>query len=211
MDHSVWHYRCELVHSKGTGTMEQRLRSLATEWLHNLQTNPDLPPFKSRHLINRSARYFQSGDVRAINAWVRRIDAEMKNAKVTAHAGDIRRWLVPNSNSKSLYQLSPQHSQSESDESEICDTSNASMDAIHDIYIEDDSITTFPFSKNTCQTCESNPPPHEIVCSTVDQKSNSEVYQDRYEMIKYKKKKYIRIVDEDSDTDDSSVICTNAG
>jgi len=100
---SLWHYRCELVHSKGNGTMEQRLRSLATEWLHNLQTNPDLLPFKSRHLINRSARYFQSGDVRAINAWVRRIDAEMKNAKVTAHAGDIRRWMVPNSKSESIY------------------------------------------------------------------------------------------------------------
>ena len=140
--------------------MEQRLRSPTTEWLHQLQSNPDILPFKSRHLIHRSVRYFQSGDVRAINAWVRRIDAALKDAKVTAYAEHIRRWLVPHSHCKYMYQSSSQNSDYTSDESTICFMSIASVDAVHDFLIYEDSIQTFPFYKNDSPIRESNPPPH---------------------------------------------------
>ena len=144
---SIWKYRCELLHDRKEGTMETRLRDLAVDWLMQLKHTPTILPIGSRHLVDRSARYFRKGDIRAVNAWIRRIDLAIRQEKLTPDTSDIRKWLVqndplPNENGSDLDSISDF-----STSSEISYDSYPSTGAVRDLNYDVDSISTFPYEK----------------------------------------------------------------
>ena len=162
---SIWKYRCELVvHSRQEGTMEHRLRDLAVLWLIQLKNTPTLLPIESRFLTNRNPRHFKLGALRSVNAWIRRVDIELKRKRESSHAGDIRKWIKSytkpqyNSENKKCNNLSDSISQiSTDDESTSSDLTNISnisnsVEAIRDLHLDDDTLPTFLCSKNTTPT-----------------------------------------------------------
>ena len=148
----LWKFRCTLMHEKQHGTMENRLRNLAEGWLSQLQNNPTLIPFQSRHLLNRSKNHFRKGDIRSVNAWIRRVDMELKTMKVTPDASDIRKYFKPKGaenvtqdiQSDNLNDPNPTDISVTSDEYGYNSDTDASDVAVRDLLADDDTIATFP-------------------------------------------------------------------
>ena len=194
---NLWSYRCEIMHEKEVGTMEFRLRSLAETWLIQLQMNPTILPIKSRYLLNKSPKYFRKGDLRSVNAWVRRMDAELRESKIESNTSDIRLWLNKknmsfNTMSNNILQISDNASNcsestcSDSDEEENMNAGHSTL-AIRDLLLDVDSIPTYPNYKTYKQQIESeiptlvevfdenivySPPPSEDIYENVRLKSN---------------------------------------
>jgi len=144
--------------------MEHRLRDLAVSWLVQLKNTPTLLPIESRFLTNRSPRHFKTGALRSVNAWIRRVDVELKRKRESSHAGDIRQWIKnyakPRSTSEyeKCKNLSDSISQiltdDESTSSELTNISNISNSvvALRDLHLDEDTLPTFLYSKNTTPT-----------------------------------------------------------
>jgi len=147
----LWTYRCDILHAKKEGTMEGRLRSLAESWLVQLRFQPTLILVQSRYLFNRSPKHFRKGDLRAVMAWVRRMENELKEAKMEKQTSDIRKWVKMSPRCNINQQKSPQ--KCDDDDSDSSTESNGvsilsfdidSQRATHDLFLEHDSISTFP-------------------------------------------------------------------
>jgi len=206
---TLWKYRCEIVHEKSEGSMERRLRSLAIDWLNQLRQNPTLLPVKSRYLLNRSSRHFKQGDLRSVNAWIRRMDMELQNAKITPITTDIWRWFpVQNKQQQPLFENNCDHMSDTSDSSMgSCSGITGSMNAICDLILDSDTIPTLPNYNTSKQLRSACQVPDSITffmtkyTNDVDQDNS-----DRYEYLHFKKKKYKIIIEDDSvgtDTIDS--------
>ena len=201
----IWQYRCSLIHDKKEGSMEHRLRSLAVDWLLQLQQHQTLIPLQARHLINRSAKYFKTGPLRSVNAWIRRIEFELQKKKLPTNVPDIRKWLNPTNKTASTNAsiLLDQASDTVSTTSTITDYStysslaSISCKATRDLLMETDTIPTFPqYKRHECTRSRTllQTPTSILVPIT-------KYTGDRYEYIQYKKPTYQRIlVDTDVDT-----------
>lgn len=213
---SVWKFRCDMVHEKCEGSMEQRLRSLAEEWLIQLRQNQTLIPLSSRHLLNRSPTYFRRGALRSVTAWIRRIDVEMQKSRETPNVSDIRKWMISKNDVSdgkdgSQNRLGTKVSESldvefddESGESIITDCVVNSVTAVRDLLLETDTIVTFPFSKHDCNYERIIPIP-DIISVRLESTNHSfnDNQNDRYAHLVYKKLAHRRFIDEDSSTTDS--------
>jgi len=156
---SLWKFRCEMVHEKCEGSTEQRLRSLAEQWLIQLRQNQTLIPISSRHLLNRSPTYFRRGALRSVTAWIRRVDMEMQKSRETSNVLDIRKWMTPKNvvsvGGGSLHNdVRPEYLDEESDDEldESVESSYTinSINDVRDLLMESDTIVTFPYSKQNC-------------------------------------------------------------
>ena len=176
---AIWKYRCEILHARQEGTMEHRLRDLAVSWLVQLKNTPTLLPVDSRYLANRSIRHFKTGALRSVNAWIRRIDIELKRKRESAHAGDIRNWIQRHSQSQHNSESSTHNKLSATSASQTLDDNastssdvtdisyiSCSVGATRDLHIDDDTLPTFLYSKTTTSTSyvQNVPPfPNEIL------------------------------------------------
>ena len=214
----LWTYRCEVMHDKNLGTMEIRLRSLAESWLLQLQKNPTLIPMKSRYLLNRSPRYFRHGDLRSVNAWVRRMEAELREAKLESNTSDIRLWLhkprthsTPSTKEQEQESSPTDHVESTSyDESGSTVTVVNSEGAIRDLLQDQDSIPTYPNFRTYEQTITPDIPRNIVVEDEPDINPEREVY-DINANVRLKPCRIRRILSESSDENDSQLEDTEVG
>ena len=204
----LWKYRCTSIHDKKEGSMEHRLRCLAVDWLEQLKQNQTLIPIQARHLLNRSSKYFKSGPLRSVSAWIRRIEIELQQRPIPTKLPDIRKWLQPKLMPKS--NVDCDSSGDTSDNSSLISTFSQddaissftleSCDAICDLLIETDTIPTFQYCKQRYQMNSESPTlyPANII---IPNKGNT---GDRYEYVRMKypiARKMILDTDDGSDSD----------
>ena len=201
---SLWKYCCQVMHEKQAGTMENRLRDLAITWLHQLQTTPTLIPMEKRFLLQRSTRYFKTGDIRSIHAWVNRVELTLKNVKITSDASDIRKWLNGPVSKKMTGVQNEQVKHDESDKDSLIIWDDTSNVATRDLFIDSDSISTFPDVKIKQHQ---NPPASApsvnniLVCTAVQPMEDQE---DMYCVLNYKKQLNRNMIVESSDEESIS-------
>ena len=193
----LWTYRCDILHAKKEGTMEGRLRSLAESWLVQLRLQPTLLPVQSRYLLNRSPKHFRKGDLRAVMAWVRRMENELKEAKMEKQTSDIPKWVKISPRCNINQQISPRKcddddsdSSTESNEASVLSFDIDSQHATHDLFLEHDSISTFPTYAS-----------HDLVPIAVRQQAMKVPKMITTCHINIKKK-YVKYETDDSDIDD---------
>jgi len=204
----LWKYRCTLIHDKKEGTMEHRLRCLAVDWLEQLKQHQTLIPIQARHLLNRSSKYFKSGPIRSVNAWIRRIEIELQQKQIPSRLPDIRKWLQPtlkptsntagNSSGDAFDDSTSVSTYSQDDA--ISSYTIVSCNAICDLLLETDTIPTFPYYKHQYQMDTEDPAlyPETILIS------NMENTGDRYANVRMKcpvARNMIIDTDEESDSD----------
>jgi len=207
----LWKYFCTLIHDKKEETMEHRLRCLAVDWLEQLKQNQTLIPIQARHLLNRSSKYFKSGPIRSVSAWIRRIEIELQQKQIPTRLPDIRKWLKPTLKPK--FNIACNSSGDASDDSNSISTfsqndsiSSCSLESCHaicDLLIETDTIPTFPYYQHQHQMESESPDlyPTNIIVPTMENTG------DRYEFVRMKHpvvRKMILGTDEESDSDYSS-------
>ena len=188
----LWKYRCTLVHERKEGSMEHRLRCLAVDWLVQLRQNQTLIPITARHLLNRSSKYFMSGPIRSVNAWIRKIEVELEQKQLPTRLPDIREWLKPipaTTSNIECYIIGEKVDDASSistdpDPETILSVDSMSCNAMCDLLLDTDTIPTFPHFKHETSTDQHNQAlyPVNVIVSRVE---NTD---DRYENIQRKKK-----------------------
>ena len=184
----IWTFRCNTLHDRSNGTMENRLRCLASDWLTQLRTRPTLIPLDHRYILNRSVRSFQNGNIGSVHAWIRRMEKALKEARTESNTSDIRKWLIAKHDkiiniveTPNGVQV-PQESHSERDDLSECSTISLDVDnrsfgglsteAIRDLFTDLDSISTGPLRPRRKYSFKQTFPCQEICVTSTAQKKN---------------------------------------